>query len=181
MIHQMFSVPVGIYDGDHDALNAGLLEAIRENPIHEAGVDLLKRSHPAIAELRQLFLKNASEMLAERFPEFRPTLKNGWANQHDAITDQPAGAHAHPHSILAAVYYPQAPEGCGDLLLQDPNAGTMWANYTDGPFKYMVYKRIPPKAGRMVLFPGHIVHSVAPAKVVKPRVSIAVNFGVEYV
>lgn len=178
MIHQMFSVPIGIYDIGSDQLNQGLLDAIRQNPINEAGVDFFKRNHPAIDELRNLFLQAATEMLDERFKEFAPTIKNGWANQHPS--DQPLQPHAHPHSILAGAYYPQAPEGCGDLLLQDPNAGSMWANYTDGPYQYMVYKRIPAKPGRMVLFPGHIVHSVAPSTVKASRVSIAVNFGVQY-
>ena len=173
----MFSIPIGIYDIGSDRLNQGLLEAIQRNPINEAGVDFFKLRHPAIEELSKLFLQAATEMLNERFTEFAPTIKNGWANQHPS--DQPLAPHAHPHSILAGAYYPQAPEGCGDLLLQDPNAGSMWANYTDGPYQYMVYQRIQAKPGRMVLFPGHIVHSVAPSRVSSPRVSIAVNFGVE--
>jgi uncharacterized protein (TIGR02466 family) len=178
MIHQMFSVPIGIFDNGNDALNHGLLEAIMNNPTQKAGADLFQSAHPALQELKALFLAAATQMLNERFIGFAPTIKNGWANQHPHSSINP---HAHPHSILAGTYYPHVPPGSGDLLLQDPNAGSMWANYTDDPYEYMVYQRIAPKAGRMVLFPAHIVHSVQPSQPGADRMSIAVNFGVEKV
>lgn len=178
MIHQMFSVPVGIYDNGSDALNRGLLEAIRLNPTRKAGENLFQRSHPAIQELEALFLAAATEMFNERFIGFAPMIRNGWVNEHPHSSIAP---HAHPHSILAGTYYPHVPPGSGGLLLQDPNAGSMWANYTDDQYPYMVYQRITPKAGRMVLFPGHIVHSVEPSQAGADRMSIAVNFGVQKV
>lgn len=177
MIHQMFSIPIGIYDIGSDKLNRGLLEALQRFPTNTTGVNVLSNSHSAFTELQGLFLKAATEVLDSRFGGFKPTIRNSWANQH--ASDQPILPHAHPHSLLAGVYYPQAPEGCGDLLLQDPNAGSMWGTYSDGNFKDIAYKRITAKPGRMVLFPGHIIHSVAPSTVRLPRVSIAVNFGVE--
>lgn len=180
MIHQMFAVPIGIYDNiGSDQLNRGLLEAIRQFPSNATGINLLANDHAAFAELQSLFLKAATEMLNSRFESLAltPKIRNSWANQHAA--NHPLLPHAHPHSLIAGVYYPLAPDGCGDLLLQDPNAGSMWGTYSDGQWESVAYTRIPAKPGRMVLFPGHIVHSVAPGKVMAPRVSIAVNFSVE--
>ncbi len=76
-------------------------------------------------------------------------------------------AHIHPGSLWSGVYYVQAPEGCGNIAFTDPRV----ANVMNRP-KYAPNQRVPkecwtkarfsPIAGRMLVFPSWLYHSVEP-------------------
>lgn len=76
---------------------------------------------------------------------------------------QSTSEHTHDENdeLLSAVYYVEAPEGSGDLVLYD------------GPLTI----RVPPEAGVLLFFPPDLPHAVEPNRSGRPRLSIGINFG----
>ncbi|MGE5153771.1 MAG: 2OG-Fe(II) oxygenase [Bdellovibrio bacteriovorus] len=76
---------------------------------------------------------------------------------------QSTSEHTHDENdeLLSAVYYVEAPEGSGDLVLYD------------GPLTI----RLAPEAGALVLFPPDLPHAVEHNRSGQSRLSIGINFG----
>jgi uncharacterized protein (TIGR02466 family) len=85
--------------------------------------------------------------------------------------------HVHDHGgvIVACVYYVKAPENSGDLLLIDPRGSVNWDWESKDGFDGAKYKRVKPKEGKLVIFPGYVLHAVDPNNSKEERVSIAIN------
>ncbi len=74
-------------------------------------------------------------------------------------------AHIHPGSLWSGVYYVQAPANAGDIEFTDPRAENLMT-----PAKFETQNnrvrecwtkvRFTPKAGKMILFPSWLYHSV---------------------
>ncbi len=87
--------------------------------------------------------------------------------------------HAHEGSVLSCSYYVEAPENCGDFVIQDPigarRAHRAFTNtYVNTPQTMQQYS-YPPKAGRMLMFESWLPHAVLGNKSGKVRISIAMN------
>ena len=78
-------------------------------------------------------------------------------------------AHCHGHSSLTAVYYVAAPENCGDIVVMRTDGGMY------NPMVRQLSVQVKPEAGRLVLFPGHLVHYVQPSESDEERISMAFN------
>lgn len=80
-------------------------------------------------------------------------------------------AHVHPRSLWSGVYYVQAPHNCGRISFTDPRP----ANVMTAP-RYIPNQRAPrkcwtkvcfsPVAGRMLVFPSWLSHSVEPNRAI---------------
>lgn len=78
--------------------------------------------------------------------------------------------HTHGESKYTAVYYPQVPRDPGKLILMRTDAACPIFSDEQQDF------RITPSAGRVYLFPGHLIHFVMPSGTdEKERISIAIN------
>lgn len=84
-----------------------------------------------------------------------------WLNAMEPGHATSRHTHDENDELLSGVYYVSAPPGCGDLLIHDD------------PFEV----RVPPVAGRLVLFPPELPHSVETNRSGERRLSIAFNFG----
>lgn len=98
-------------------------------------------------------------------PGYRLTVSSMWA-----IVNEPGSsnrAHIHPKCLWSGVYYIQTPVGCGPIQFTDPRT----ANIMNQP-RYIPNRKRPqshwtkvtfqPEAGKMVVFPSWLYHSVAP-------------------
>jgi hypothetical protein len=76
---------------------------------------------------------------------------------------QSTSEHTHEENdeLLSAVYYVEAPEGSGDLILYDGHLTI----------------HVPPEAGIMLFFPPGLPHSVEVNQSGRTRLSIGFNFG----
>lgn len=87
--------------------------------------------------------------------------------------------HAHEGSVLSCSYYVEAPENCGDFVIQDPigarRAHRAFTNTNANTAQTMQQYSYPPKAGRMVMFESWLPHAVLGNKSGKVRISIAMN------
>jgi len=174
MIKNLWSTPIGIFDIGDYFLNLKLLKAMKEGTTLDANSNIWDQNSDVYKELSEKMLVCANEVIKERDIPANLKLGRGWLKCHEeGDINTP---HAHSRNLLAGVYYIQANDNCGDLLLQNPNAGTMWNNSIDGISDCRSYIRIKPKAGMLIIFPGHIVHSVEPNKSKSKRICIATNF-----
>lgn len=115
---------------------------------------------PALNIVLDRVREAARELLYPGLPA--DTLQAGcWFNA--MAPGQATQPHVHDDydEILSAVYYVTAPENSGDLILHLP----------DGQMN------IPPRAGRMVLFPPDMLHEVGVNRSDEARLSIGINVG----
>ncbi len=75
-------------------------------------------------------------------------------------------AHIHPGSQWSGVYYVNAPENAGDIEFTDPRTSHLMNQPGFGPGKKVkecwTKVKHSPKAGKMLIFPAWLYHSVEP-------------------
>ena len=95
---------------------------------------------------------------------FEPVCDSMWANIN------PRGAfnshHTHPHALWSGVYYVRTPDDCGLLCLTDPRPQAhVITPYFDSRRRSAhtwAEAYYQPAAGRLIAFPGWLVHSTHP-------------------
>ncbi|MEM8624117.1 MAG: TIGR02466 family protein [Pseudomonadota bacterium] len=194
-MRNVFITPIAVIDWPECAeMNAGLRAQCLERESQESGMkrsniggwhsntDLLNWGGPHVEELgRRLrrFLIDLTSTLSrsEDRNKEREYMISAWANV--SRDGQYNTMHDHPKAHWSGVYYVCC-DGLRDdipvnamLELHDPRAGTSMF-----PFKGMVMTERPrfePVAGRMVVFPSWLRHSVHPYRGDDVRISIAFN------
>jgi len=124
---------------------------------------------PVITELKGLFEKYGSEI-----SPFGPVrTRRAWMH---ADTD-PQSTLAHWHRVfMIGVFWVAVPEGAGaDLLLQDPRGVNDWHRLTENGRDCRAHQRIEAVPGKMVLFPGYVIHAIQPHFTDQLRMSVATN------
>jgi len=126
--------------------------------------------------LKNEIIKNISESVSDYYPkEYQPkiSLSRGWVNTHKY--GEGINVHGHGKSALAVVYYIKSPPNCGNLLLISPlgHSELGWTITPKGTgFKF---KEIVPEEGKLVFFPGYVLHMVENNKSYETRVSLTTN------
>ena len=95
---------------------------------------------------------------------YEPACDSMWANVN------PRGAfnrhHTHPHALWSGVYYVRTPDDCGLLCLTDPRPQAHVITPYFDPKRRSAHTwgevYYQPVAGRLVAFPGWLVHSTQP-------------------
>jgi hypothetical protein len=78
-------------------------------------------------------------------------------------------AHHHEHSAISGVFYLATPSGAGQIVFQDPRGSLP-------PFGKTL--RVTPSPGKLIIFPGWLMHAVLPSMnpLQEPRISISFNY-----
>ena len=95
---------------------------------------------------------------------YEPVCDSMWANIN------PRGAfnrhHTHPHALWSGVYYVRTPDDCGLLCLTDPRPQAHVITPYFDPKRRSAHTwaeaYYQPVAGRLIAFPGWLVHSTHP-------------------
>ncbi len=98
-----------------------------------------------------------------------------WANTN--ASGQSHQIHTHPNNLLSGVYYVRAPGNCGDIVFHDPRqqAIVLIPTVTERtPFNAAKHN-IPPKEGRLLVFPSWFQHNVETNESDVERISISFN------
>lgn len=98
-------------------------------------------------------------------------LKKGWLNVHHP--NYPVHFHNHRQTSIAFVYYVSVDDLTGGLQFLDPRSGLGWV-HPDQMKQFNVYE-FHPKNGKMILFPGWLLHSINVNKSNINRVAMAGN------
>ena len=102
----------------------------------------------------------------------------GWINSHPP--GKSLAIHGHGAPKIVMTYYIKAPQNAGDLLIIDPRGGVDWDSQIDtknGRVDGAMFKRIEPKEGHLVFFPGFLLHMVEENKSNDYRYSLTSNLG----
>lgn len=98
-----------------------------------------------------------------------------WAN----ISGQDAyhKEHSHPNNFLSGVFYVKVPKGGDTINFHDPRSGShiIAPNFENPSMGNISTMFVEAKAGRMMLFPSWLRHSVDPNTSKDLRVSISFN------
>ena len=174
----LFVTPLKIINlNNYESINEKINECCRlkfENNFHEK---LPKEEKENIEKIfkdeAELYLKELTNKKIDLY------LDKSWVtytNKYEFNTP-----HDHNDNTVIGVYYINAPENSGDLLLHDPRgANNFISKFEINTSGQLVsgrnYYRIKPKTGSLVLFPSYIVHSVEPNMSDEIRRSLAINF-----
>jgi uncharacterized protein (TIGR02466 family) len=134
----------------------------------------------SVNRLKEVIQECLDLTVKDLFPPYHPYSPHfidGWGQK--TAPGEDLLLHGHPHAVCVATYYVRAPEKSGDLLLVDARGTVNW-NMTDDPeaprlLHGVTYKRIKPKAGKLVIFPGYVPHMVEVNRSTQDRLSIATN------
>jgi len=85
--------------------------------------------------------------------------------------------HNHPNSALSGAYYLQAPEHSGAITFRDPREQASMivpplAELTPWTFKTVRYQPMP---GRLLIFPGWLLHAVEHNRSQSDRIVMSFN------
>lgn len=184
---------------DAESLSSALLEVIDAHRKDNPGIDRSNiggwhsdtgMAHWGGEPAQQLANFAVSEVSAHMVDVARAgKRKFNWTIEMWANVNQPGDAnqlHCHPAAYWSGVYYPD-PGGAeiegngGELLLEDPRYPLAYMTVPDLLLRDAaaepIYSQfaIRPEAGRIVLFPSWLRHSVRPHQGDRERVSIAIN------
>jgi uncharacterized protein (TIGR02466 family) len=85
--------------------------------------------------------------------------------------------HIHPFTCLSAVFYVQAPEGSGRLILERPDPQAhFWRRFSEEDPRSRSRIAIDPQAGDLIVFPAYLRHQVEENRSADLRISCAMNF-----
>ena len=157
----------------------------KELPNNEIGSSIDAWQSPDLSdnivfnELKENIFNNADDMF-ELFninKNKQLVISNMWAGVN------PRGGsntlHNHPGATFSGVFYLKVPEKSGDIVFTHPAVNhnyhfnvhtvSLWNNINSGE------KNIPPKVGKLILFPSYQYHYVKPNQSNEDRISIAFN------
>ena len=186
-VQELFPTPVWICDlaeAERHALNRQLLAEIcaliEPRPRIEIGATW--QTDPILHRLKEFSrfttlvsaaARGALEFLGLGSPAFEITGCWGNINPRGGMNS----SHTHPNNYLSGVYYVAIPEGAGQIVFTDPRpqAGVMIP--PTARFNKFIGNKITleAKEGRMLLFPGWLLHSVPVNRSETERVSISFN------
>jgi uncharacterized protein (TIGR02466 family) len=176
----LWTTPVWEIDGCFDAeFNRALLADLTSEPGDPSSFNIFDNKGPHISKLRKLIEEQALRFAEPHYEGVKLSLRmqRGWVN----LQKPGEGNTVHDHGgvAIAAVYYVQT-DGAGDLMLVDPRGMTGFGNMSEGGNSSRKYQRVKPSTGKLVLFPGYVLHYVEPNTSPTNRISIATNFWITY-
>jgi uncharacterized protein (TIGR02466 family) len=83
--------------------------------------------------------------------------------------------HVHLGPMLVGVFYLQIQKGHGDLYLVPNGSNSGFSTHDDPKRGTRIYHKVTPTEGKLVLFPGDLIHFVTHNTSTLPRYSIALN------
>jgi len=183
-----FPTPIYIADIEHPTLNQELERDIVAWSKKDKGVVRTNvqgwHSHTTMQDMPE-YKKLVSMLYAcqktiydQEHLDSEPVLGNMWAN-----INPPGGmnrAHQHPNSLWSGVYYIKAPKNSGHLKIDDPRsvASMIRPRQKEGekPARLFRETHYEPIAGRLIMFPGWLMHCVDPNQSNDIRISVSFNF-----
>lgn len=184
---EMFPTPLWVVDLDAaegKRLNERLVAEIDKllsprPPVPRGGswqTDPVLHRHPGFADVVDLANRvatGAMRFLAVKHP--KASISGMWANINPRGGQ--SSAHTHPNNFLSAVYYVKVPKSEGVIQFSDPRpqAEVMLPPVAEGNRFNGNQMSVDVVAGRLVMFPAWLRHSVPPNKGDEERISIAIN------
>jgi uncharacterized protein (TIGR02466 family) len=188
MLHKEFWFPTQVYikefNLDNNKLAHDIVEWSKQDPglakTNVNGWHSQSDMHqkPEYKPLVDQLFEMQQEIFKEDCLADQPVLGNMWAN-----INPPGGfnrPHIHPNSLWSGVYYIKTPQHCGHLKLEDPKirAEMVMPKRTTDQLPQHLWREVhyEPIAGRCIMFPSWLNHTVDPNQSNDIRISVSFNF-----
>ena len=188
MLHKEFWFPTQIYIKEFNLDNNKLAHDIVEWSKQDPGLNKTNvngwhsqsdmHQKPEYKALVDQLFQMQQEIFKEDCLADQPVLGNMWAN-----INPPGGfnrPHIHPNSLWSGVYYIKTPKDCGHLKLEDPKtrAEMVMPKRTTDQLPQHLWREVhyEPIAGRCIMFPSWLNHTVDPNLSTDIRISVSFNF-----
>jgi hypothetical protein len=138
----------------------GMVKNLKDDLFYKPFVDQL-------VEYSNIYSKRlyGIENIVPRSVRFNTQTKHTWDTPH--LHDCP----------FTSVFYVSVPDGSGDINILDYTIGhSLLMNLHEEQRQTRFYKRLTPKVGMFLFFPGYVPHEVEPTFSDIPRVSIVMNY-----
>lgn len=180
----LFATRVYLFDLESErvpALNATLLAEI-ERLLPSRSPDKTWQTHPdmqrnvafvPLLEIVQAAARQMAKELGLAATGFRIT--GCWANVNPpGLAHQ---AHSHPNNLFSGVYYVTTDKGADLITFVDPRPQVLQVlpRFAKPTLETMTEMNIPTPEGRLLLFPGWLVHAVPANLSNRERVSVSFN------
>lgn len=161
---------------DHEEMDAEIRAEIESMSRENAGTafNIWDHAGPGLNKLRDHFIKYGN-MLSLNGPV---SVSRGWVTHRKkfGLGKGEAVPHGHRTYMVGVYYLDVAPGDGGDLLLLDPRGSTDWCYLVQEPGEESgTFYTVKARAGKLVMFPGYLVHMVRPVISMNERRSIATN------
>ena len=147
------------------------------NERSRSGYSSFNDSDLAVDPNFKFFFDKLSTLVAEFLAQLGYTGKwkfeNSWSNIYP--TDAFVPLHDHRGLHWSGVYYVQAEELCGDLILVDPKEYALANEPENTMYRGNNDFRVEPTPGKVLIFPGYLKHETAPNKSNNDRIIISFN------
>lgn len=163
LLNEIFSIGQGITTGQDKNPNYSIWDYDKPNLniLKQEIIDIVTKTiTQQIPEIRMLNLKGCEHFF-------------GWVNVHEP--GEGLEVHGHTESAIAATYYIQAPEGCGELVLFDSSNAIDWKNTRLSGTPIVKERRIKPIEGKLVFTPSYVLHGVTENKSNDLRISLSTD------
>jgi len=192
-IHSLFPIPLYEHQGTQqeifliqDEIKKKLLEIEQKDTFENPpgwgdGVQTnIKARHNSIDDFELVHLKRYIELHVKKYIDatqsWHPVpiaLRHSWINKTGK--DQGQDWHQHQDSFISGTYYYQTSGTDGVFSIMNP---VPYMQQELFPFGNLSYKShdIVPAVGKLLLFPGWLMHSVEKNKTENIRISISFNF-----
>lgn len=136
-------------------------------------------SRPNLDIIKQEIVDIVEKTLAQNIPELRMLNIRGcehfmgWVNVREP--GESLEVHGHTESAIAATYYLQVKEGCGDLVLFDSSHAIDWNKNKLSGSPFLRERRFKPVEGRLIFFPSYVLHGVDENKSDDLRISLTTD------
>lgn len=188
-IDTLFPVPLCSFElPDAVAFNSALEQEIAARRASEASLtvsnrggwhsarNLFLRTEPAQHALGKALRETADEATRQLVPAAAladlDAHCDGWINA--SRSGDYHSAHDHPGAFWSGVYYVRTTACDGEIEFQSGCSGNSHSDLLPAPMSWD-WTRIVPRAGLVLLFPGHLRHAVLPFKADGERISISFN------
>lgn len=178
MITRLWDTPVlEIKLENHETITKAIMGAMsRSNPA-EQGPEFNLFNYfgddPVLDDFKKQIISNTATYL-DGYVDKPFALGRSWINMmHPGWHME---VHMHHYVIAAAVYYMQVPANSGDLLLYDPRGGDKyWSDKLVNGNTGRITHEIKAEAGKLVIFPGYLLHSTGVNYSPQTRLSFVLN------
>lgn len=180
MIHNLFPIPVGIYELrrniSDEEINFVLKQDVRKNVGNKNSVDTYVLKNLELKEIYDFIEESVRKYFLDVYcPPEKTKIKitQSWLNY--TKKDEFHHKHSHPNSFISGVFYFQTDENLDKIYF-----------YNDRNNQFSLYSKewnswnssswwFESKQGNLILFPSSLMHSVLPVESEKERISLSFN------
>jgi hypothetical protein len=136
-------------------------------------------SRPHLDILKQEIVDIVTKKIVQNIPQLRMLNIRGcehfmgWVNVREP--GEQLEVHGHTESAIAATYYIQVKDNCGDLVVFDSSQAIDWNNNRLSSNPVLRERRYKPVEGRLIFFPSYVLHGVDENKSNDLRISLSTD------